>query len=229
MKKTALLFNVFLVVGLLWVMNTKAVMAGAHLSLSPSSGNYTVGQSFKVITKMTSGGGIIGGVDGRGTYDSTRLELVSIEKAPSFVFNTADGGGECNQLEGSGGTFNFSCGTYVVSSSNSSDGDVVVMNFKAKAVGTALVNFDCTQDLTTDSGITVIEPAVRDVIVCSENINGSYVISEGSDPEPEPEPEEEVEEEEKEELPQTGVVGATLGLILFGAVSVISAVFLKFL
>ena len=230
MKKTALLFNVFLILGLLLVTNTKAVIAGPNQSLSPASGNYTVGQSFSVTVKMTSGGEIIGGADGVGTYDSDILELVSLEKAPSMVFTTTDDGGNCSISEFEMGKFSYACYSNSNTSSNSNSGDLVVFNFKAKAVGTGLVKFTCVQDSTTDTNVIKTDP-VGDVIVCSENINGTYVITAGSGvvPTSTPSPVGETTSNEAEELPQTGGIGATLGLILFGAVSVVSAVFLKFL
>ena len=234
MKKTALLFNVFLVLGLLLVVNTKAVMAGPHQEFSPATGNYTVGQSFSVTAKMTSGGDVIGGADGVGTYDSVILELVSVEKAPSLVFSTTDDGGSCNISEFETGKFSYACYSNSNTSSNSNSGDLVVFNFKAKAVGTGLVKFTCVQDSTTDTNVIKTIP-VSDVIVCSENINGSYVITAGSGAVPTSTPSTPSIPSTSnnsvgtEELPQTGGIGATLGLILFGAISVVSAIFLKFL
>jgi hypothetical protein len=235
MKKTALLFNVFLVLGLLLATNTKAVMAGPHQEFSPATGNYTVGENFSVTVKMTSGGEIIGGADGTGTYDATRLELISIEEAPSLVFNTTEDKGSCNiYSESDLGDFSYSCYSLRNTSANSNSGDLVVFNFKAKATGTALVKFNCVQDSTTDTNIFTTNP-VKEVLVCGENINGSYIIAAGSGgntPTSAPAVTQTVSSEvdsETDELPKTGVIGATLGLILFGAVSVVSAFFLKFL
>ena len=232
MKKTALLFNVFLVLGILLATNTKAVIAGPHQSLSPASGNYTVGQSFSVTANMTSGGEVIGGADGVGTYDSNILELVSVVKAPSLVFSTTDDGGSCVISEFESGKFAYSCYSNSNTSSNSNSGDLVVFNFKAKAVGTGLVKFTCVQDSTTDTNIIKTSP-VGDVIVCSENVDGSYVITAGtgsnSTSTPTPNNSTPKTVDGTEELPKTGGLGATLGLVLFGIVSVVSAVFLKFL
>ena len=224
MKKTALLFNVFLILGLLVVTNTQAVMAGPHQAFSPATESYTVGEDFSVTVKMTSGGEVIGGADGYGTYDSTILELVSVEKAPSLVFSTTDDGGNCSISEFESGKFSYACYSNSNTSSNSNSGDLVVFNFKGKAVGTGLVKFNCVQGLTTDTNIIKADP-VGEVIVCSENVNGSYVIKAGSGEDTAAE----TADAETEELPKTGAVGATLGLILFGAVSVVSAFFLKFL
>lgn len=239
MKKAALLFNIFLVTGILFVTNTEAVMAGPHQALIPDSGNYTVGQEFSVTSAMTSGGEVVGGADGVGTYDANILELVSVEKASSMVFSSTDDGGNCVISEAESGKFGYSCYSNNNTSSNSDSGDLVTFNFRAKAVGTGLVKYTCTQGSTTDTNVIKADP-VSDVIVCSENKNGSYVITAGSGtPRPTSTPtpvsvdtdDEEIVEDEAttEELPKTGGFGATLGLVLFGVVSVVSAVFLKFL
>lgn len=238
MKKTALLFNVFLIAGLVFGVSAKAVFAGPHLSLSPSSGNYNVGQEFDVIVNLDPGGEEISGADGKGSYDSTRLELVSVTESSSLAFpddpNSLEGVRGCDINEGEIGRFSFTCMSSNHLDPGSSGGQLVVFKFKAKAIGTATVKFDCTQGLTTDSGITRNDP-VGDVIVCSENVNGAYVIEAGSDTSPTNTPaldssDGTTETEEGDgELLQTGGVGATVGLILFGFVSVASAVFLKFL
>lgn len=237
MKQIALLFNILLVFSLLLATNTKAVMAGPHQSFTPSSGEYSVGQDFSVTVKMESGGEVIGGADGVGTYDSNILELVSVEKASSLVFSTTDDGGNCSISEFELGKFSYSCYSNSNTSSNSNSGDLVVFNFKGKTVGTGSVTFTCAQGSTTDTNIIKTDP-VEDVIVCSENVNGSYTIIAGSGTSPTSAPDDETTdntttqtetENTSEELPQTGGIGATLGLILFGAVSVVSAVFLKFL
>mgnify|MGYP000934276119 CR=1 FL=1 len=227
MKKAALLFNVFLMLGLLMTTSTKAALAGPHQSFSPSSGTYTVGEEFSVTVKMDSGSQVVGGADGYGTYDSKILELVSVEEAPSLVFETTDDGGSCSVSDPESGKFSYSCYSNSNSSSNSNNGDLVVFNFKAKAVGTGLVKFNCTQGSTTDTNIIKASP-VGEIIVCSENVNGSYVVKAGDGDDDTSDTTEETEEE-TEELPKTGAIGATLGLILFGAVSVVSAVVLKFL
>ena len=239
MKRTALLFNVFLILGLLLVTNTKAVMAGPNLSLNPATGDYKVGDDFAVTVKIESGGESVGGVDGVGTYDASKLELISVKKASSFVYSPiddTDSGGGCriNMEYNKLGKFDFSCYTEDNSlpETKTKSGDLVVFNFKAKAVGTALVKFNCVQDSTTDSNIVKMVP-VSEVMVCSENVDGSYVITAGtgsnSTSTPTPNNSAQKTVDGTEELPKTGGFGATLGLVLFGIVSVVSAVFLKFL
>ncbi len=237
MKKTALLFNVFLIAGLVFGVSAKAVFAGPNLSLSPETGNYNVGQEFDVIVKLDPGGEEVSGADGKGTYDGARLELVSIKESPSLVFTDAPNSLEevrgCDINEEDIGRFSFTCMANNHLDPGSSGGDLVIFKFKAKSTGTALVKFDCTAGSTTDSGITRNDP-VADVIVCGENKNGTYIIEAGSGSSPTNTPapsnsDDTTQTEEDGELLQTGGIGATVGLILFGFVSVASAVFLKFL
>ena len=74
MKKTAWSLNTVLILFLLVTSNAKAVMASPHLSLDPSSGNYSVNNTFSVTAKVDSASEVIGGVDGVGSYDSSKLE-----------------------------------------------------------------------------------------------------------------------------------------------------------
>lgn len=229
MKKKFLFLSIFLITVLFFSSGSKAVMAGPHLSFSPSTGAYKVGQEFDVTVKMESGGIVIPGNDGVGTYDSTRLELIKIEKSSSLVFDEEGTPGSCDINDSVAGKFSFSC--YSTLDSNSNSGNVVVFSFKAKAVGTARVDFGCTSGSTTDTNIW--NESVNDVIVCSENVNGSYVITAADSTTDDSDDSDDSDDTEEEtttsELPKTGSFGATVGLILFGVVSVASAVFLKFL
>ncbi len=226
MKKTAWLLNTFLILFLLTASSVKAAVAGPHLLVDPSSGNYSVNGTFSVTVKIDSASEVVGAIDGIGTYDSDKLELVSINKAPSMVFEGISGGGSCT-VESASGRFNFTCYSNDSLSDQSLSGNLVVLNFKAKATGTATVNFVCASGNTTDSNIIKTSNAV-DVIACGENVGGSYVIGNstgGEDTTTAPTS----STTTSTELPKTGGVGATLGLIVFGAISLASAVFLKFL
>ena len=228
MRKTAWLINFVLVLLLLTASSVRAVMASPHLSLSPSSGNYSVNDTFSVIVKVDSGSEVVGGVDAMGTYDSSRLELVSVTKASDMVFDESDGGGYCRAGESnSGGKFGFGCGTNDNLTDKSVNGSLMVLNFKAKAVGTATVAFTCTAGSTTDTNIVKTSPVV-DVIVCGENVGGSYIINAASS-DSSSDTATATSTPTSATLPKTGTVGVTLGLVAFGLVTVLSAVFLKFL
>lgn len=227
MKKTAWLSIVFVFLVLLSSkVGVKAAYAGAKLYFDPSSATKNLNETFSVTARIDSGGEVIGGVDGVGTYDSNRLELVSITKASDMVFSDLDSGGSCQIGTSSGGKFSFTCYANSAVDNTASVGTLVVFSFKAKATGTATVAFSCTSGSTVDSNITKTSTS-SDVISCSENGSGSYTINDGgsststtSTPAP---------ATTSTELPRTGTVGATVGLVSFGLISLLSAVFLKFL
>lgn len=235
MKKTASLLNIFLILGLMLAASAKAALASPHLSLSPASGTYTVGQSFEVTVNVDAGGKIIGGVDMKGLYDSAKLEFVSMKRAELMVFEDYGGSCDLNNTSSAAGKFSFGCTTNTDIGSESLSGKLVVITFKAKAVGTATVSYECTTDTSDTNILQAVN--VADVIVCGENVTGSYVIkaassSDDTTDETTDDTEETTEDTSSEtdtssELPQTGSVGTTLGLILFGAISIASALFLK--
>lgn len=221
MKKAAFLTTFILL--MLFASSAKAVMASPHLSLSPSSGNYSVNDTFSVTVNVDSAGEVVGGVDGVGTYDSSKLELTSAVKASGMVFESSDSGGNCSINTSTAGKFSFTCYSNDSLSDKAVSGSLVVLNFKAASTGTAAVSFTCTNGSTTDSNIVKTSTS-GDVIVCGENVAGSYVIGESSGDD-----NESTATPTSGTLPKTGSVGTTLGLIAFGAVSLLSAVFLKFL
>jgi len=232
MKKTACLSTIFVFL-LLSQVGVRAAYAGAKLYLDPSSATKNVNDTFTVTAKVDSGGEVVGGVDGIGTYDSSRLELVSVTKASDMVFTNLDSGGSCQIGTSSGGKFSFTCYANSAVDNTAAAGSLVVFNFKAKATGTANVAFSCTSGSTVDSNIVKTSTS-GDVISCGENGSGSYTINDGgsssstttttstatSAP---------ANTTTSTELPKTGNVGATVGLVSFGLVSLLSAVFLKFL
>lgn len=240
MKKTALFLNIFLVIGLFLSVGVKAAFAGAHLYFSPSSGTYKVGNNFSVVVKVDNGGQAITSVDGKGTYNSSILELVSIEEASDMIFSSlANGNGFCSFDYDTPGEFEFGCATTVTALTEKLSGSLVKFNFKAKAVGTGKVLFSSCNDGGDTSDSTNVTESVNttDIIVCSENVSGNYVIKAASsttststsDTTEDEDSEEETISDETAELPQTGGIGVTLGLVIFGVVSMVSAVLLKFL
>jgi hypothetical protein len=241
MKKTALILNTLLIAGLFATVGAKAAMAGPHLIMSPSTGTYAVDGTFSVTVKVDSGTETVGGVDGVGTYDSAKLELVSVTKASPMVFEATDSGGGCSISSTAGvGKFSFSCYSNDALSDKVINGDLVVLNFKAKAAGTAAAAFTCASGSTTDSNI-VKSSTATDVIVCGENIDGSYTISSSGStnttatntPTPTTTTTTTTTSSSStitaSELPKTGGVGATFGLVIFGIISFASVALLKFL
>jgi hypothetical protein len=222
MKK--ILAFVLVMFGLLTVRPVLA--AGPMLKLSPSSGTYTNGSTFTVTMGVDSGTEKSQGVDAWVTFDASKLEVVSIEKAANPAFAFALGKNIYNDT----GKFDVSCtstdtGTYEATVLS---GDLVVITFKAKATGTANVNFTCSAGSTIDSNI--FNMSANDVINCASNVGGVYTINDGgsgsTDPTAAPTT---AATTTSEELPQTGGVGTTIGLLIFGIVGVLSSLALRFL
>lgn len=210
----------------------KPVMAaGPMLKLVPSSGSYTNGSNFTVTIGIDSGTEKVQAVDAWVTFDASKLEVISVIKAtnPAFEFNM----GAAN-IDNPGGkfdvTFNPSAGGAAFEATAVS-GDLAVITFKAKTTGTANVNFTCTSGSYTDSNI--LNLATNEVIDCASNINGSYTITDGGSTNPSPTAVPTAvpttSTTTNNELPKTGAVETTIALMIFGFVSLLSSLALKFL
>jgi hypothetical protein len=214
-----------LLLTIFWFMAAGPVMAaGPLLKFSPSTGTYTNGDTFSVTMGVDSGTEKSQGVDAWVSFDPNKLEVVSIEKATTPAFAFALGKNIYNDT----GKFDISCtstdmGTYEATPLL---GDLVVVTFRAKATGTVNVNFTCVAGSTIDSNI--FNMSAVDVINCATNVNGVYTINAGgggtTDPTATPVP-----SGGDEVLPQTGGIGTTLGLLIFGIVGVLSSLALRFL
>lgn len=206
-----------------------ALAAGPMLKFSPSNGTYTNGDTFKITIAVDSGIEKSQGVDAWATFDPTKLEVVSIENAPTTAFNFALGKNIYNDT----GKFDISCSSTDMGTYEAKPllGDLVVVTFRAKGTGTANVNFACTAGSTIDSNI--FNMSANDVINCALNQNGIYTINAGggntADPTATPIPTTAADAGSEKELPQTGSVGTTIGLIIFGLVGVLASMALRFL
>lgn len=220
MKKTALfLFLSFA----FWMVKARAVEAAAYLTVGPTSGNYSVDDTFVVTLGVNSGGTVIGGVDGVGTYDSSKLELTSIVQADGMVFKDVDGGGACTIKDEEDGKFSFACYANQSYGDKSVSGDLVKLTFKATSTGTASLSYTCANGSTSDSNIVGVS-SITDIAVCGSNQSGSYTIGDGTSSTSASTP-----TGTTTSLPKTGNTGVTVGLIVFGLISLVSAAFLKFL
>ena len=241
MKKTAINIFAFVLTAMLVAVNAGAVTAAPRLTLTPIGGpnstNYSVGSTFIVTVGVNSEDQKSSAVDVWATFDKTKLEIVTdgIKKASStpFTFDMTP------KFDNTAGTFQFSCvSTNTTAFENTViNGDLAVITFKAKVAGTAALNFTCTAGSTTDSNI--FNSDINDVISCDTNSVGSYTITGDSTTTtttttstPTLTPTTTLTPSTgtgTATLPQTGAVGATVGLIVFGAISLASALFLKIL
>ena len=248
MKKTVINIFTFVLAALLVAVNANAINAAPRLTLTPVTGSYTNGSEFKVSIGVNSDGEKSSAVDVWASFDKAKLEVVSIDKAtnPPFDFDMTP------KINNTAGTFEFSCASKNMNAFEDTviTGELAVVTFKAKATGTAALNFTCSSGSTTDSNI--FNSDINDVISCSANSVGSYTITTGSSsttvtpttvttvtPTATPTPTGTTTTSSSSttltptsattSLPQTGAVASTVGLIIFGAISLASALFLKLL
>lgn len=241
MKKTALNIFAFVLIAMFITVNARAVVAAPRLILTPISGDYANGSTFTVSIGVNSDGEKSSAVDVWSTFDKTKLEVVSIVKSanPPFPFEMTP------KFDNTAGTFQFSCVSTNMSAFDDAviNGELAVVTFKAKAVGIASLNFTCTPGSTVDSNIFNSE--INDVIGCSANSVGSYNIIAGSVTTTPtvttttptitatPTLTNSITSAPATDLgttsttlPQTGAVGSTIGLIIFGVIGLASALFL---
>ncbi len=147
---------------------------GAYLYFNPQKQNHKVGETFMIAIGVDSNFNAIGGVDAKGGFDSSKLELLSINNSPSMVFSEK---GECEISKDSPlGKFAFTCFDYDSSQSKAIKGELVYLTFKTKSAGTAKIEFLCKENSTTDSNIQSSN-TFGDIIVCNKNINANIEIN----------------------------------------------------
>jgi len=213
--------------------SVQAVEAGPMMKLTPSTGSYTNGDTFKVTVGVDSGTAKSMAVDAFVTFDSAKLEVVSIDAPTTSAFVNTMGKNIFNTEGKFDMSFNPS-GDAVLSDSAVIKGDLAVVTFKAKATGTAAVNFTCAAGSTIDTNI--FDTTGNDVIDCASNVNGSYTIAASSsgsttttNPTATPTTVVANVTTVPGELPRTGGMETTIGLMIFGLVGALAGVALKWL
>ena len=117
----------------------------ASLYLSPSSGTYTVGNTFSVAIKVNTGGIAINAGEGSLVFPPDKLEVVSISKSES-IFNlwTTE-----PTFSNSSGTINFGGGAPQPGYTGAA-GTIITATFKAKIACNVNVNFSSGAILAND-------------------------------------------------------------------------------
>lgn len=166
--------KIFLAFGLIFLLTGKPALAtDPHLFLTPNSGNYS--QSFNVEIKVDTGGQAAGGVDVHLEFPKNLLKIERVTKGEAFteVFSSI------KNDEGKLRINAYFPYSEAGRSFNGSNGLVATINFSPLGTGRATVNFSCTPESTIESNI-VEKIDVKDIIVCSANVNGDYNVSGGS-------------------------------------------------
>src|SRR4030042_4714520 len=131
--------KVLIIAMVLMGASARGVLAGPHLTLSPAAGNYSNGAEFNVTIGVDSGTEKSAAVDAWVTFDASKLEVVSIQKAANPAFSFALG----QNIHNADGKFDITCSSTDMSSFETAAiiGDLAVVTFRAKAEGVAAVNF----------------------------------------------------------------------------------------
>lgn len=217
---------------LAFAVSPTMALATPHLTLTPTSSSIANGTNFDVTIGVASGEETASGVDVVGTFDVNKLEIVSITKPATGTAFTMDSLPSLS--DNTLGKFSFSA--YDTNSTTVEDrkltGSLAVVTFKTKSTGTASVNFTCQTGSTIDSNI--MKSTSVDIIDCSTNQSGSYTITASSATNTTPNTTTTATptvsaSTTQAELPKAGSVGSTVGLMVFGIISVFSALFLRLL
>jgi hypothetical protein len=230
-------------VGMGFLAMPARAMATAYFTLNPTSGSYTTGSTFDVVMGVNSGTEKVIGLDIKATFDASKLEVESIVKG-----SVPDDGYQFTYTNSSP-IIDNSAGTFEVTlpSANSSVYTGVVANhellkitFKAKATGTAALNYVCTAGSVAETNI--INDSGNDVVACGSNQSGSYTItatsssSVTSTPTLTPTPTSTSSTTSSTSaptststatLPETGGAAETMALVILGFSSMVAALYLK--
>ena len=227
MKLKNLLGLAMVVVGLM--ASPMGVFAAPHFTLTPATGSQTVGQNFVVTMGIDSDTEKVVGVDIKASFDSTKLEVVSIEKGvipdDGYLFSYTP----------SQAIIHNDTGVFEVTLTPLNQSvlvgpiakhELLKVTFKPKAVGTATFNYTCLAGSVVETNI--ISQAGVDVVNCASNQSGSYTIAAGTGGEVAPVATATVAPKATTtSLPQTGGVENTIILLVLGISSIGAAMYFK--
>jgi hypothetical protein len=213
-----------------------SAIAAPHFSLNTATGNETVGQEFSVIMGVDSDTEKVVGIDIKATFDSSKLEIVSVEKGsvPAgeayYQFDFTSG---LAQYSNTDGTFaiNLSPVTQSIYDGPIAKQELLKIKFRPKATGVATLSYTCTAGSVVESNIIKASTA-EDVVDCASNQSGSYTIAEGTGGDNNPAATATPVPaagagSTTSELPQTGGLENTIALIVLGISSMMAALYLK--
>jgi len=180
--KNKLSVALLIAVGLLVTSPVRAI-AGAHFTLTPATGSYSVGQNFSVVMGVDSGTDKVVGIDVKANFDASKLEVVSIEKGtfPSdesyyqFSYTTGQAiiKNDTGSFEVTLSPLNQSIYVGPVAKQ-----ELLKVTFRPKATGVASLTYVCSAGSVTETNI--ISTTGSDVVDCTSNQSGSYTIAAGT-------------------------------------------------
>lgn len=155
-------FEIFLILFSIFYFLFSAAVANAQrasLFLAPSSGTYTVGNTFLVQVKVNSGGVAINAADGTIIFDPDKLEVVRLSKDESIFSLWVQEPTFSNSL----GTINFAGGKPSPGFIGAA-GTILNITFKAKTAGTANLTFASGSVLADDGKGTNILTSIGSAV-----------------------------------------------------------------
>jgi len=241
MKKIKLL-PVLGLVCFFWGINTVEAFAAPHFVLIPSNKTINVGDELSIDVAIESGTVKVAGADAVINFDSDKLDYVGTTSDTSiFPYDASTFRPTLQKVNQLSITMMLP-GISSVVQGNVVSGKVMTVKFKAKTVGTALVSFECKDDMINETNVVELVGQIpQDKIVCSENSTGTYIIAGASTTgtptlTPTPTPTQAVAavtavatSAPVQHLPQTGNTETTIFMTIIGVVSVIGAWIFKIL
>ncbi|NMB92187.1 MAG: hypothetical protein GYA31_00995 [Parcubacteria group bacterium] len=155
---------------LIFVFSIFNTVDAATLSLSPSSGSYSVGQTFTVTIYVASTDQAMNAVSASISFPSDLLQVVSLSKTSSIITNWV----QEPSFSNNNGTITLE-GIVLNPGYQGSSGRILSISFKAKSRGTANVTFTSSSVLANDGLGTNILKSIT---------NGQYLIKSTSATEP---------------------------------------------
>lgn len=163
-----LIKNLLLIVGLFLVSVSSAL--AADLSLSPSTGSYSAGQTFTVTLRAVPNGDSINAVESTLTFDPAVLSVVSVGKTGSaFSLWTTE-----PTFSNTAGTVTFGGGSPTPFTTTS---NLITVTFRAVKEGTGAVSFKNSSILAADG---------RGTDVFKNATPGSFSVTAATTPTPTP-------------------------------------------
>lgn len=151
MKKSKLLLRTFLLVAILFFGAGSA--QAASISISPTSGNYVIGNTISTSVFVSSSDRALNAVSGTLSFPTDKLEVVSLSKSSSIFSLWV----QEPTFSNSAGTLNFE-GIVLNPGFIGFSGKVITINFKVKSLGVAPVEFSSASILANDgSGTNILE------------------------------------------------------------------------
>ena len=143
-KKFSIFFFVFLI-SISYILYSPILAYAASLYFSPSSDSYTVGGVFPVGIYVSSADQAMNAADGVVTFPTDKLEVVSLSKSGSIFSLWVMEPSFSNEA----GTMNFE-GVVLNPGFTGASGRIITVNFRAKAMGTASLDFSSGSVLAND-------------------------------------------------------------------------------